>query len=50
MENADRQQHDQCLRLFMEHEEALRLFIRSLLIHHEECREFMQEVAVVLWR
>lgn len=34
----------------MEHEEALRLFIRSLLFNQEETREVMQEVAVVLWR
>lgn len=34
----------------MEHEESLRLFVRSLLFNHEESREVMQEVAVVLWR
>ena len=50
MDKADREQHDQFLRLFMEHEEALRLFVRSLLFNQEECREVMQEVAVVLWR
>lgn len=50
MDNSDREQHDQFLRLFMEHEEALRLFVRSLLFNHEESREVMQEVAVVLWR
>lgn len=34
----------------MEHEEALRLFVRSLLFNQEESREVMQEVASVLWR
>lgn len=50
MEPADREQHDKFLRLFLEHEESLRLFVRSLLFNHEESREVMQEVAVVLWR
>ncbi len=34
----------------MEHEESLRVFVRSLLFSHDEEREVMQEVAVVLWR
>lgn len=50
MNPADRDQHDQFLRLFLEHEEALRLFVRSLLFNREESREVMQEVAIVLWR
>lgn len=50
MDTADREQHDRFLRLFMEHEEALRVFVRSLLFSLEESREVMQEVAVVLWR
>lgn len=50
MEESDRKQHDQFLRLFMEHEEALRRYVRSLLFDQEECREVMQEVAIVLWR
>ncbi|EMI22249.1 RNA polymerase sigma-70 ECF-like, Rhodopirellula baltica [Rhodopirellula maiorica SM1] len=50
MDKSDREQHDQFLRLFMEHEEALRLFVRSLLFNYEESREVMQEVAIVLWR
>ena len=49
-DKADREQHDQFLRLFMVHEDALRLFIRSLLFNQEESREVMQEVAIVLWR
>lgn len=50
MEHTDRAQHDKFLRHFMEHEEALRLFVRSLLFSQEEAREVMQEVAIVLWR
>lgn len=50
MTESDREQHDHFLRLFMEHEESLRVFVRSLLLTHDEEREVMQEVAVVLWR
>ena len=50
MTESDRKQHDHFLRLFMEHEESLRVFVRSLLLTHDEEREVMQEVAVVLWR
>lgn len=50
MTDSDREQHDQFLRLFMRHEESLRVFLRSLLFTHDEQREVMQEVAVVLWR
>ncbi|MEM1296841.1 MAG: sigma-70 family RNA polymerase sigma factor [Verrucomicrobiota bacterium] len=50
MDDSDREQHDQFLRLFMEQEEALRLFVRSLLFNHDEAREVVQEVAIVLWR
>jgi RNA polymerase sigma-70 factor, ECF subfamily len=50
MTEPDRQQHDRFLRLFMEHEQSLRVFVRSLLFTHDEEREVMQEVAVVLWR
>ena len=50
MTESDRAQHDHFLRLFMEQEEALRVFVRSLLFTHDEVREVMQEVAVVLWR
>ena len=50
MDKSDREQHDKFLRHFMEHEEMLRLFVRSLLFNQEECREVMQEVAIVLWR
>ena len=50
MEKEDREQHDKFLRLFMEHEVSLRLFVRSLLFSNEESREVMQEIAIVLWR
>lgn len=50
MTESDRKQHDQFLRLFIEHEAALRLFVRSQLFDIEEAGEVMQGVAVVLWR
>lgn len=50
MDKADLEQHDHFLRLFLEHEESLRLFVRSLLFNQEESREVMQEVAIILWR
>jgi RNA polymerase sigma-70 factor (ECF subfamily) len=50
MSEFDRDQHDSFLRLFMEHEDSLRVFVRSLLFSQEEEREVMQEIAVVLWR
>ena len=48
MTEFDREQHDHFLRLFMGLEESLRVFVRSLLFTHDEEREVMQEVAVVL--
>jgi RNA polymerase sigma-70 factor (ECF subfamily) len=42
--------HDRFLRLYVEHEEALRCFLLTLLPGREEAREVMQGVAVVLWR
>jgi RNA polymerase sigma-70 factor (ECF subfamily) len=47
---ANRDQHDEFLRLFMAHEAALRGFLRSLLFSHEEVRDVLQNTAVVLWR
>ena len=41
MTESDRAQHDHFLRLFMEQEEALRVFVRSLLFTHDEVREVM---------
>ena len=42
--------HDRFLRLFAEHEPALRTFVRSLLPARGDTADVMQEVAVVLWR
>ena len=50
MHPSDRAQHEPFLRLFMEQEAALRVFVRSLLFSQEEAREVMQEVSLVLWR
>lgn len=50
MTEPPREQHDRFLRMFIEHEESLRVYVRSLLLTREESREVMQEVAVVLWR
>ncbi len=47
---AEQQRHDRFLRLFIEHEEALRGFVRAMVHGREEAREVMQEVAAVLWR
>jgi RNA polymerase sigma-70 factor (ECF subfamily) len=44
------QQHDRFLRLFVEHEEALRCFVRSLVLTREDALDVMQDVAAVLWR
>ena len=50
MDPADRDKNDQFLRLFVENEEALRGFVRSLVPTLEDAREVMQETAAVLWR
>jgi len=50
MAPADRDNHDQFLRLFVENEVALRGFVRSLVPTLEDSREVMQETAAVLWR
>jgi RNA polymerase sigma-70 factor, ECF subfamily len=42
--------HDLFLRLYVEHEEALRGFVRSLVPTLEDSRDVMQDVAAVLWR
>ncbi len=44
------QHHDQFLRLFAEHEPALRTFTRLLLPSRDEVSAVMQEVAVTLWQ
>ena len=50
MPDSNDQHHDQFLRLFAEHEPALRTFVRSLLPSRGDAAEVMQEVAVVLWQ
>jgi RNA polymerase sigma-70 factor (ECF subfamily) len=47
---ADRQRHDRFLLLYMQHEDALHGFVRTLVPTREDAREVMQEVAAVLWR
>jgi len=46
----ERERQDLFLRLYVEHEEALRGFVRSLVPTLEDAREVMQEVAAVLWK
>jgi RNA polymerase sigma-70 factor (ECF subfamily) len=46
----EQERHDQFLRLYVEHEEALHGFVRALVPTREDAREVMQEVAAVLWR
>lgn len=46
----DDQHHDPFLRLFAEHEPALRTFTRLLLPSRDDVSGVMQEVAVTLWQ
>lgn len=46
----EQQRHDLFLRLYMQQEDALRGFVRSLVPTLEDAREVMQEVAAILWR
>lgn len=50
MASFESERHDLFLRLFVEHEEAVRGFVRALVPGREDAREVMQEVAAVLWR
>ena len=50
MTDADSQRHESFLRLFAEHEPAVRALVRSMLPRREDARDVMQETAVVLWR
>jgi len=50
MKNAEREKHDRFLRLYVENEESLNGFVRSLLFTLDDAREVMQDTAVVLWR
>lgn len=50
MTPAETEKHDQFLRLYVAHEEALCGFVRSLVPTRDDARDVMQEVAVVLWK
>lgn len=50
MSPADRDKHDLFLHLYVENEESLRGFVRSLVPTLEDAREVMQETAALLWR
>jgi RNA polymerase sigma-70 factor (ECF subfamily) len=49
MDSPGDNRHHQFLRLFTEHEPALRTYVRSLVPTRNDASEVMQEVAVVLW-
>jgi RNA polymerase sigma-70 factor (ECF subfamily) len=50
MSSLNDQQHHRFLRLFAEHEPALRTFVRSLVPSRPDASLVTQEVAVVLWQ
>jgi len=50
MSTLNAQHHDQFLRLFAEHEAALRTFVRSMVPSLADASEIMQDAAVVLWQ
>ena len=50
MNTPDDQRHDDFLRLFTDHEPAVRAFVRSLVPTLSDTKDVMQEVAIVLWR
>jgi RNA polymerase sigma-70 factor (ECF subfamily) len=50
MDAQSQDQNEDFLRLYIEHEEALCGFVRSLVITREDAREVIQETAAVLWR
>jgi RNA polymerase sigma-70 factor (ECF subfamily) len=50
MTPAERDKHNQFLRLYVEQEESLRGFVRSLVPTLDDAREVMQETAALLWR
>lgn len=49
MTELERVQHDQFLQNFMQHQDALRGFVRSLVPTRDDAQDVMQEVAAVLW-
>lgn len=50
MDPSESNQQEPFLRQFLEHEGALRGFVRSLVGSRDDTREVMQDVAAVLWR
>ena len=50
MEDFNSDSHDQFLRLYVENEEALSGFVRSLVPTREDALDVMQGTAVVLWK
>ena len=50
MEDFNSDSHDQFLRLYVENEEALSGFVRSLVRTREDALDVMQGTAVVLWK
>tara|TARA_R110002049_G_scaffold4601_5_gene32219 strand:+ start:309292 stop:309825 length:534 start_codon:yes stop_codon:yes gene_type:complete len=50
MASFDEDRHDSFLRVFSEHEAAIRAFVRSLVPTLADANDVMQETSVVLWR
>lgn len=50
MGDAETDRHERFLRLYLQHEGALRSFLRTLLPVPADATEVLQDVAVVLWR
>jgi RNA polymerase sigma-70 factor (ECF subfamily) len=50
MPDPDTQHHEQFLRLFAEHEPAMRTLVRAMVPSLADASEIMQEAAVVLWQ
>ena len=50
MNPPDPEQHNQFLRLYVDNEESLRGYVRSLLPTLEDAREVMQNTAAILWK
>lgn len=43
-------EHEEFLKLFLQHQADLRAFIRSILRHRPSCEDVLQETALILWR
>ncbi len=50
MNHPERKQHNQFLRLYVDNEESLRGYVRSLLPTLDDAREVMQNTAAILWK